>query len=434
MRSAGPCVVRPDRVDRARRTCTIEGVNETLTALRGRVVLPDSLLEDGAVVLRRDRLAWVGPVGDVPRAPEDVARVVAEAAPSSSTILPGLVDVHCHGGGGASFPNAKTRGDAMTAILEHRRHGTTSLLGSCVTAAPDALLARAALLADLADEGELAGIHFEGPFVSHERKGAQDGTYIIDPDPELTRRLLAESRGHAVTMTLAPEKPRAFGEGSVAEALIRGGALPSWGHTDSRPEAARGALEYSRMALDAAGPATRRSPRATVTHLFNGMRPLHHRDPGPIAEFVSDAARGGAIVEMICDGVHLDPSVVRDVYETVGREQCVFITDAMAAAGMADGEYQLGPQAVTVREGVARLTVGDSIAGGTAHLLDCVRVAVQRAGIPLVDAVFMASAQGASILGDRSVGRLEAGARADVVEVDADLRPSRVWWHGEAVD
>ena len=292
----------------------------------------------------------------------------------------------------------------------------------------------AVLLAPLVDQGELAGIHFEGPFVSEERCGAQDPTFIVDPDVDLTRRLLDASRGHAVTMTLAPEKPGAYGPGSVAEALISGGALPSWGHTDSDPVHARNALEYSRAQLARVPSGVRRSPRATVTHLFNGMRPLHHRDPGPIAEFVSDAARGGAVVELISDGVHLHPSVVRDIYETVGRDQCVLVTDAMAAAGMADGSYQLGPQAVTVAGGVARLTDGGSIAGGTSHLLDCVRVAVRQAGIPLTDAVFMASVQGARILGDGDVGRLAAGLRADVVETDGDLRPLRVWRCGELVD
>ncbi len=407
------------------------GMESEYIALRGRVVLDDGVVDDGAVVIGGDRIAWVGGVADLREAPEGIAAAVRAVAASDRTLLPGLVDVHCHGGGGASFPNAETAEDAMTAVLEHRRHGTTSLVGSCVTAAPDVLLARADLMADLAERGELAGVHFEGPFVARERCGAQDPTFIVDPDPALTRDLLDASRGHAVTMTLAPERPRAFGRGSVAEALIQGGALPSWGHTDAAPEAARAALDYSREAL---GEAVRpRSARATVTHLFNGMRPLHHRDPGPIAEFLSAAARRGAVLEMICDGIHLAPSVVRDVYETVGRDSCVFVTDAMAAAGMADGSYQLGPQAVTVIGGVARLTDGGAIAGGTSHLLDGVRVAVQQAGIPLVDAVHMASAQGAAILGDPTVGRLAAGLRADVVETDDDLRPLRVWRRGETV-
>lgn len=401
--------------------------------LHGRVVLDDEVLEDGVVLLEGPRIGAVGPAAEVAEGAPELSAVVRSTPHSGLTYLPGLVDVHCHGGGGASFPDAPTREEALRAVLEHRRHGTTSLVASCVTAAPEVLLHQAELLAGLADEGELAGIHFEGPFVSRERCGAQDPAYIIEPDPRLTLELLQASRGHAVTMTLAPEKPGAYGPGSVAEVLIRNGALPSWGHTDSGPVEARAALEYSREEI-AATPGAR-CDRATVTHLFNGMRPLHHRAPtGPIAEFLSAAARSGAIVEMICDGVHLDPSVVRDVYETVGRDQCVLITDAMAAAGMADGQYQLGPQAVTVHDGVARLTEGDSIAGGTSHLLDCVRVAVTRAGIPLVDAVHMASRQGARIIGDDGIGRLAPGCRADVVAVDADLRPVAVWRGGESVD
>ena len=166
-------------------------------------------------------------------------------------------------------------------------------------------------------------------------------------------------------------------------------------------------------------------------------RPLptsHHRDTGPIAEFLSDAARGGAVAELICDNVHVDPLLVRDVYELVGRDHVVFITDAMAAAGMPDGAYTLGPQDVVVRDGIARLAQGESIAGGTAHLLDCVRVASTLGGIPLVDAVYMASVQGATILGDERIGSLEAGKFADVVEVDSALNVRRVLRRGTVVE
>ena len=232
-------------------------------------------------------------------------------------------------------------------------------------------------------------------------------------------------------MTLAPEKPGAYGPGSVAEALIDGGALPSWGHTDSNSTKAREALVYARERF--AEVETKRGPRATITHLFNGMRPLHHRDTGPIAEFLSDAARGGAVAELICDSIHVDPTLVRDVYEMVGRDHVVFITDAMAAAGMADGAYTLGPQDVIVKDGVARLAQGNAIAGGTAHLMDCVRVAVTKGGIPLVDAVYMASVQGATILGDDTVGSLAPGKKADIVEVDAQLNVRRVLRRGTVV-
>ena len=369
----------------------------TTSVLRGRLVLEDTVVEDGIIEFDGATITRVCPVfeyeGETPEA-------------SDATYLPGLVDVHCHGGGGESFPNAETAEEALVAVLEHRRHGTTSLVASCVTASAEVLRARAKTLAELAKADELAGIHFEGPFVSHERCGAQDPTFIVDPDADLTRTLIEDCQGYALSMTLAPEKPGAYGPGSVAEALIDGGALPSWGHTDSNSVKAREALAYSRERF--AQVETKRGPRATITHLFNGMRPLHHRDTGPIAEFLSDAARGGAVAELICDSIHVDPSLVRDVYELVGREHVVLITDAMAAAGMADGQYTLGPQDVIVKDGVARLAQGNAIAGGTAHLMDCVRVAVTKGGIPLVDAVYMASVQGATILGDDTIGSLAA--------------------------
>ena len=403
----------------------------TIDYLRGRLVRPDAVIDDGLLVLDDGIISLILDGDHRETLTAEELALLDSVEPSGRTYLPGLVDVHCHGGGGESFPNALTGEQAMTAVLEHRSHGTTTLVASCVTASAADLRARAATLAALARDGEIAGIHFEGPFVSHERCGAQDPECIIAPDPALTRELLDICAGHCFSMTLAPEKPQSHGADSVADVLITGGALPSWGHTDSAAEHARAALEFSVQAhRDSSSP---RGAASTITHLFNGMRPLHHRDTGPIGEFLSAAARGATVVELICDGIHVAPSLVRDVYETVGRDHCVFITDAMAAAGMADGSYVLGPQEVVVADGVARLADGGAIAGGTAHLLDCVRVAVHQAGIPLADAVYMASAQGAMLLGDASVGRLEEGCRADVVEVDDDLRPLRVWRAGESV-
>lgn len=392
--------------------------------LRGRLVTEDEVIEDGAVVFGKT-VVKSGPASEI-LCDEEAAR----AETVDGYILPGLVDVHCHGGGGESFPNAETEEQAMVAVMEHRKHGTTSLVASGVTAAADVLRARGKTLTGLCKKGELAGIHFEGPFVSHERKGAQDPTYIVPPDPQLTQELIDICEGYCVTMTLAPEKPGAFGEGSVAEVLIEGGALPSWGHTDAGPDTVREALHYSREKLAETAP---RSPKATATHLFNGMRPIHHRDPGPVPEFVADAANDGAVLEIIGDGVHVASNMVRAVYETIGRDRLVFVTDAMAAAGMPDGSYQLGPQAVTVKDGVARLTGGDSIAGGTSHLLDQVRLLVNGNYVPLVDAVYMASRQGAKVLGDDTIGHLREGAKGDVVVVSDKLEPVAVYRRGELV-
>jgi len=404
-------------------------------ALRGRVVTPDHIIDDGVVVLSGAHIAWVGPADQAARAGFADAVEQAQAAPEGGYLLPGLVDVHCHGGGGESFPNAETAEQAMVSVLEHRRFGTTSLVASCVTAAPEVLRARTRVLAGLCEDGELAGIHFEGPFVSVERCGAQDPTYIIDPDAALTRELIELGGGHVVTMTIAPEKPGITGDDGVNAALIEGGALPSFGHTDSEAAPVRAALAdaAARIAerLEAGTPV--RAPRSTATHLFNGMRPMHHRTPGPVPEFLAAAQRGECVLEMIGDGVHLNPAIVLDMFETLGRDNVVLVTDAMAAAGMADGDYVLGSQPVTVADGVARLAEGGAIAGGTAHLIDVVRTTWQ-GGVDLVDAVYAASVQGAQILGDPTVGALRAGLWADVVVTDAELRPVTVLRRGEVVE
>lgn len=395
-------------------------------AVSGRLVLPDAVVPDGVVVVEGEHLAWVGPATDLP---ERYGGVPTRTAPPGGHVLPGLVDLHCHGGGGASFPDATDDDDALVAVREHRRHGTTTLVASLVTAAPDALLRQVALLAGLAEAGEIAGIHLEGPFLSTARCGAQDPALVLPPDADLTRALLAAGRGHVRTMTLAPEVDGVLDDDGVTAALVDGGALPSWGHTDADPATAARALDTAQRLL---GDPAHGGRRPTVTHLFNGMRPWTHRGPGPVGELLVAARQGRVVVELVADGVHVDPAVVREVVALVGRDGVALVTDAMAAAGMPDGTYRLGPRAVVVAGGVARLAEGGALAGGTAHLLDVVRTTVA-GGVPLVDAVHLASAVPAAVLGLADRGVLAAGARADVVLTDAGLRAVAVLRSGEAV-
>ncbi|GAB2472780.1 N-acetylglucosamine-6-phosphate deacetylase [Xylanimonas ulmi] len=381
------------------------------TALRGRLVLPDAVIEDGALVLEGDRVAYAGPAAGAP--------VAAAHAPAGTTLLPGLVDVHDHGGGGASFPDATSAEQALVAVREHRANGTTTMLASLVTAGRETLIARAQLLGALADAGEIAGIHSEGPFLSYERRGAQSPEHLVPGDAALVRDLVAASGGHLRSMTVAPEVPGVAGPGGVAEALIAADAVPSLGHTS-------GSAEQAEALIAQVAPALReRGLEMTATHLFNGMPPLHHREPGPVAACLAAAARGDMVVELVADGVHLAPATIRSVIEMVGADHVALVTDAMAAAGMPDGSYVLGPMAVTVADGVARLTEGGSIAGGTARLIDVVRATVA-AGVPLLDAVRAASWVPARALGLNDVGGLVVGRRADVLVTDADLRPVRV--------
>lgn len=413
--------------------------------VRGRLVQPSGVVDDGVVVASGGRVTFAGSLSEA--VATGYGPAVEQMPPAPETyVLPGLVDLHNHGGGGVSFPDVASAEEAMAGVLEHRRHGTTTLLASLVTAQPEVLLSRAAVLAELAVAGEIEGLHAEGPFLSYRRRGAHNPADLQEGSVDLVRDLTKAARGYLRTMTIAPEVPGVTGPGGVAEALIEAGVLPSLGHTDGTTEQAEALIEQVTAALRVTAPrAAGRAPGPmTATHLFNGMRPLHHRKPGPIAACLAAAARGDMVVELIGDGVHLDAATVRSVFDMVGSDHVLLVTDAMAAAGVADGRYELGPMSVVVHDGVARVaTAGGTaedaggegpIAGGTAHLIDVVRCAVA-GGVPLVDAVRSATSVPARVLGlTGEVGSLEPGARADVLVTDADLRPVRVLRHGVNVD
>ena len=391
-------------------------------AVRGTAVLEQGVVPDALVLVRGERILWAGPAE---QAPEHEA---ARSLDHDGLVLPGLVDLHCHGGGGASFPDSSTAEEMLTAVHEHRRHGTTSLVASLVTADADTLRDRVAQLSRLHRDGEIAAIHLEGPFLSEARRGAQNPAHLIGGDPELVRELAQLADGALATMTLAPEAERAD---EAIDALAESGAVPSLGHTDGDSAQMTAAVARSGAALRRA---RGRSPLPTATHLFNGMRPIHHRDPGPALAALDAASRGQIVVEVIADGVHLDARTVAHVFSLAAEDCVVLVTDAMAAAGMADGRYRLGALDVTVEDGVATLTEGGAIAGGTAHLVDVLRLAVREAGVDLVAAVRAASTVPARVLGMQDeIGSLAAGRRADLLLVDAALRPVTVVRGGREV-
>lgn len=390
------------------------------TALRGRAVIGHGIIDDALIAVDGARFAYVGPAAD---APAPLRETDGETV--DGMILPGLIDVHCHGGAGVSFPDLDSPGDALRAITEHRRAGTTRMLASLVTAAEDTLDAALTALSPLVTSGDLLGVHLEGPFISPERAGAQNPAHITAADAGMIRRLGARHPGVIASMTIAPE---AAGAKDAYRALAEIGAVPSLGHTDASSPVMSAGLDSARAALAEHG---RGDALPTVTHLFNAMRPIHHREPGPVLAALDAAARGGAVVELIADGVHLAPQTVAHVAALVPAAQILLVTDAMAAAGMPDGAYQLGSLAVTVTGGVARLTEGGAIAGGTAHLLDVVRCAVRESGLPIVDAVRSASAVPAAVLRrSGELGELRAGAVADLLVVGEDLQLQRVMRDG----
>jgi N-acetylglucosamine-6-phosphate deacetylase len=373
------------------------------TVLTGaRVVLPSGVVEGGRITVDGTRIA--------PN--EQAEQVTHDLAGQGCTIVPGFVDLHNHGGGGASFTSG-TAEDVLTAVRTHRAHGTTTLVASTVTESLDFLAKQAALLSELVEQGDLAGIHFEGPFISPCRKGAHDESLLRHPDPADVRALVAAARGAARMVTLAAELPGGIDSVRLLADL---GVIAAVGHTDAT-------YEQTVEAIDAG---------ATVaTHLFNAMPPLQHREPGPIAALLEDER---VTVELINDGTHLHPSVLELAFGSAGAARVALITDAMDAAGFGDGLYDLGPLKVEVRQGVARLVEGGSIAGSTLTLDTAFKRAVTLDGIALPDAVQAISANPARLLGlsDR-IGSLEPGKDADLVVLDADYEVVGVMRKGEWV-
>ncbi|MET8632460.1 N-acetylglucosamine-6-phosphate deacetylase [Streptomyces sp. NPDC057746] len=364
-----------------------------------RVVLPTGIVDNGRVAVEGTRIAAQG------------AAHAQSVDVRGHWLVPGFVDIHNHGGGGASFSG--TADEALTAVRTHRLHGTTTVVASTVTDDMDFLVGQAGLLSELAEQGDIAGIHFEGPFISPCRKGAHSEELLRDPDPAEVRKLVDAARGHAKMVTLATELPGGL---DSVRLLAEHGVIAAIGHTDAT-------YEQTVAAIDAG---------ATVaTHLFNAMPPLGHRTPGPIAALLEDER---ITVELIDDGTHLHPATVQLAFHHAGAGRVAFITDAMDAAGSGDGRYLLGPLEVEVSEGVARLVEGGSIAGSTLTLDRAFRRAVTVDRLPVQDVVAAISANPAKLLGiDDRVGSLEPGKYADLVLLDAEFELKGVMRRGEWV-
>ena len=320
-------------------------------------------------------------------------------------LLPGFVDMHTHGGAGASF-GAADADQVQIAADYHLSHGTTTLLASTVTSPLEDLERQLPVLADLTTEGVLAGIHLEGPYLSAARCGAHDPALLRSPEPGELARLLKAGRGAVRMVTLAPELDHAL---AAIRLLVERGVVPALGHTDAT-------YTQTRDAIDAGA--------RVATHSFNGMRPIDHREPGPM---IAVMERDEVVLEVINDGVHVHPAVVRHLFSSVGTRRVALISDAMSAAGAPDGDYQLGPMTVTVTDGVARTpTSADGtpggIAGSTITVWQALRNAVLEVGIPIGQAAVSASLTPARALGlaDR-IGSLKPGKDADLVVLDQAL-------------
>ncbi len=370
----------------------------------GRLVTADGVLEDGWLLAEDGYIAALG-TGEPPRADE-----VVDAG--GGWVVPGFVDVHCHGGGGEPFMSTEPA-RARVAAETHARRGTTTMLASLVSRPIPELVDQISALRELVEDGVLAGVHLEGPFLSSVRCGAHDPAVLRPPAHDPVAAVLAAGRGAVRMVTLAPEL-----EGSVraVRQLVDGGSIAAIGHTDATEAQVRPAIDAG----------------ATVaTHLFNGMRPLHHREPGPIGALLDDER---VTVELICDLVHLHPTIVRLAARHAGAGRTVLVTDAIAAAGVGDGSYDIGGLEVVVTDGVPTLAGGTSLAGSTLTMDAAFRNLVRDCGLTVPEAVAATSTRPAALLGlAESTGKLAKGLAADVVLLDSGLHTSAVLRRGHWV-
>jgi N-acetylglucosamine-6-phosphate deacetylase len=366
---------------------------EKTVTLEGRVLLADGRFHRGSLVLEGG-----------------LVQAFRDGSPGKERfVVPGFIDVHVHGGGGHDTMDGR---DGVLGLARfHARTGTTALCPTTVTQDEDALahaIAGVAAAQAVLEKGHarILGAHLEGPFISAKRLGAQPPR-ARTPDASLVARLLA--RGPIALVTLAPELEGAL---PLIEDLVRRGIRATLGHSDADLET--GARAYAHGARGA-------------THLFNAMSGLHHRTPG-LAAAALEAE--GAFLELILDGHHVHPSLLRLALRAA-RGKLVLVTDAIRAAGLPEGEAELGGQRVFVRGGRATLADG-TLAGSVLTLDRALRNAVE-AGVPLETACELLSRNPADYLGRSDLGRLEPGARGDVLVLRDDLTIERVFVGGDEI-
>ncbi|WP_299036882.1 N-acetylglucosamine-6-phosphate deacetylase [uncultured Pseudokineococcus sp.] len=321
--------------------------------------------------------------------------------------VPGFVDGHCHGAAGVDL--AVPGSDPGPVLRHHAAAGTTALVASLASAPLGRTAERLRELSPLVRAGELLGLHLEGPWLAPARRGAHAAGLLREPRPDDVEVLLEAGGGAVRMVTLAPELPGAL---DAVARLVDAGVVVALGHTDASAEQVRRALDLG---------------ASVVTHLFNGMPPLHHREPGPVGAALLD---GRVTVEVIGDGQHVDDDVV-DLVRRLAPGRTALVSDAMAAAGLGDGRYELAGAEVVVRDGVARTADERSLAGSTATVGDAVaRLLARGADLPEVAAL-------TSVAPTRALGLtgtpLAVGAPADLVEV-VDGRPRRVLRRGTWLD
>jgi N-acetylglucosamine-6-phosphate deacetylase len=323
-------------------------------------------------------------------------------------LTPGFLDIHGHGGGGYSFEDAPDEIEAALAM--HRAHGTTRSVLSLVANPLDEMCRSLGTVAELMKTDPLIlGAHAEGPYLSPRKAGAHNPAFLRTPEVAEVERLIAAGGGSLRQITIAPELPSAL---EAIRYVTAAGVIAAVGHTAADHDQAQAAFDAG---------------AGLLTHTFNAMNGIHHRAPGPV---IAAFGRRDVSLELVLDGIHVHPAVAGLVFANApGR--VALITDAMAAAGAAEGEYRLGSLDVTVSHGKAVLRGTDQIAGSTLTQDHALRIAIQHAGVSPRDAVTALTATPAAVLGrEADLGRLAPGYAADAVLLDDDWSARAVWAAG----
>ena len=357
------------------------------------ILKPDVLVTGAWVRIEGELIAEIG-TGSAP---------VGEVVALDGALLPGFVDIHCHGGGGHSFDDVS---EVIAGADFHLNHGTTTLIASLVSDSVANQCDRLQYLAELVRAGVIAGVHLEGPFLASSKCGAQNPAVLVAPTAIAVEQLLAAAQGCLRQITIAPELPGAI---EAIEEFTQAGVRVAIGHSAADATAASAAVDAG---------------ASLVTHLFNAMHPVHHREASLANVALADPRLA---VEVIADGVHVSDSALQLAANAKGSA-LIAITDAISAAGMPDGDYELGGLSVSVADSVARLAGTQTLAGSTLTMDRAFSHLVDQVGLDLVAAAHACASAPAAAIGLGDVGAIEVGRKADFVLWHNGLR--QVWRAG----
>lgn len=360
------------------------------------VVLHNKIVSSANVWISEGKIMRID-TGDLPILDEEHERIDG----SGHLLVPGMIDVHIHGANGFDMMDG-TEESIQEVSRACASSGCTSFLATSVSSTMEDLLEMIRSVKRVIGQeagAKIAGIHLEGPYLNPKRKGMQNEKYLRHPNLEEMKMIFQEAGSLIKMVTIAPELP---GGMDLISFLKEKGVVIAIAHSDATYEEAKQAFTAG---------------ASHVTHCFNGMRPIHHRDPGLI---VAAFEEKHVSLQAIVDNVHLHPAIIRLMHTLKGPEGMVLITDALQAMGMGDGNYIFGGHSVTVADGIARLEDG-TLASSTVTMNEALRYTVE-IGISLIDAVQMASTTPANILGFQQKGEISTGFDADLVLLDDEFQ------------